>query len=150
LRAEEFLRILGRGLGAKASDTGRLLGLVGLSEHSRKFLKAYSRGMIQRLGLAIALLKQPRILILDEPALGLDPIGQHQLLSLLLELNKQGRTIFFSSHILSQIEKVAHRIGILHQGSLRFAGAINELLAKHGSLSLEESFLKEVTEKHDA
>lgn len=147
--AKEFLNILAWGLRLEPAQIESALMQVDLQEQGNKLIKTYSRGMIQRLGLAIALLKQPEVIILDEPALGLDPIGQNQMLSLLLELNKQGKTIFFSSHILSQIEKVAHRIGILHQGSLKFTGGTKELLAKHNSFSLEEAFLKEVAEKKD-
>lgn len=150
LSAAEFLRILAYGSAIKASRVDYYLEQVGLQEQRNKLIKGYSRGMLQRLGLAIALLKQPQVIILDEPTLGLDPIGQHQILGLLLELNRQGKTIFFSSHILSQIEKVAHRIAILHQGRLRFIGAIEELLAKHSSFSLEEAFLKEVAGNKDA
>lgn len=150
LSAGEFLSILAYGLAIKASRVDYCLEQVGLQEQRNKLIKGYSRGMIQRLGLAIALLKQPEVIILDEPALGLDPIGQNQMLGLLLELNQQGKTIFFSSHILSQIEKVAHRIGILHRGTLRFAGGIKDFLAKHNSFSLEEAFLKEVAGNKDA
>ena len=144
LKAGEFLRILGRGLGAKTNQVDRLLELVGLKEHSRKYIKAFSRGMIQRLGLALCLLKDPEVLILDEPALGLDILGQRQVLELIAGLNRQGKTIFFTSHILSQIEKTCARIGIIHRGRIRFAGPAEELMGKHSVLSLEEAFLREI------
>lgn len=144
LRAKEFLRILGWGLDAKTKDANRLLELVGLNGHSHKYIKTYSRGMIQRLGLAACLLKNPEVIILDEPALGLDPLGQKQLLDMLYALNQQGKTIFFSSHILSQIEKVCTRIGIIHAGRIRFIGAGAEIMQKHNASCLEEAFLKEI------
>lgn len=144
LKAEEFLRILGYGLGARTKDVKRLLELVDLKEHSRKYLKTYSRGMIQRLGLAACLLKNPEVIILDEPTLGLDPLGQKQVLEMLSSLNQQGKTIFFSSHILSQLEKVCARIGIIHCGRIRFIGAAQEVIQKHNAFSLEEAFLREI------
>jgi ABC-type multidrug transport system ATPase subunit len=144
LTAGELLKILSWGLNLKASQIDACLEQVGLKEQKNKFIGAYSRGMVQRLGLAIALLKQPQVVILDEPTLGLDPIGQSQILRLIVNLNKQGKTIFFSSHILSQIEKVAGRVGIIHQGKLRFVGSVKQIMDKHHSSSLEEAFLKEV------
>ena len=144
LKAGEFLRILGRGLGAKTNQVDRLLELVGLKEHSRKYIKAFSRGMIQRLGLAVCLLKDPEVLILDEPALGLDILGQRQVLELISGLNQQGKTVFFTSHILSQIEKTCARIGIIHRGRISFSGSAEELTRKHNVPGLEEAFLREI------
>ena len=144
LKAGEFLRVLGRGLGAKTNQVDRLLELVGLKEHSRKYIKAFSRGMIQRLGLAVCLLKDPRVLILDEPALGLDILGQRQVLELIGGLNQQGKTIFFTSHIFSQIEQTCARIGVLHQGRIKFSGPAKELTGKHNVSGLEEAFLREI------
>lgn len=144
LSAREFLEILCWGLNLKTGYIDSCLKDVGLINQKNKLIKAYSRGMIQRLGLAIALLKQPQVIILDEPTLGLDPIGQNQILSLLIDLHSQGKTIFFSSHIFSQIEKVCNRIGIIHQGKLGFVGSIKDFLDKHHSPTLEEGFLKEV------
>lgn len=144
LNAQEFLEILCWGLSIKTNRIDSCLKDVGLINQKNKLIKAYSRGMIQRLGLAIALLKQPEVIILDEPTLGLDPIGQNQILSLLIDLHRQGKTIFFSSHIFSQIEKVCDRIGIIHQGKLRFVGSIKGFLDKYPGSMLEEGFLKEV------
>lgn len=145
LTANELLTIFAWGMNLKASRIQACLEQVGLVEQKDKLIKAYSRGMVQRLGLALVLLKEPDIIILDEPTLGLDTLGQAQILSLLRELNKKGKTIFFSSHILAQIEKVCHRIGIIHQGKLIFTGNLKELIHKYNSPSLEEAFLKEVS-----
>ncbi|MBI4846614.1 MAG: ABC transporter ATP-binding protein [Candidatus Omnitrophica bacterium] len=144
LKAVELLNILSWGIVSQYNNTDSLLGLVGLLENKNKYIGAYSRGMIQRLGLACALLKDPQVLILDEPTLGLDPLGQRSMIELLKQLNGQGKTIFFSSHILSQIEKVCARVGIIDKGSLKFTGMVSEIIRKHKVLSLEDAFLKEV------
>ena len=144
LRGREFLQILGWGLNVTSQKVEDLLRLVGLQEQGNKMIKAYSRGMIQRLGLACALLKNPPALVLDEATLGLDPLGQRDVLNLMVQLNREGKTIFFSSHILSQIERVCTRIGILHAGQMRFIGRVGELIDKHQTQQLEEAFLKEI------
>lgn len=144
LKAIEFLKILKSGINNKTQDINALIELAGLQEHRNKYIKAYSRGMIQRLGLACALLKDPEVIILDEPTLGLDPLGQRQVLELLFNLNKEGKTIFFSSHILSQIEKVCTRIGILHDGIIKYVGKVEEIINKHKVSYLEDAFLEEI------
>ncbi len=144
LKAVEFLKILSWGLDSKPDIANILLEKVGLKDQENKYIKTYSRGMIQRLGLAGALLKDPQLIVLDEPTLGLDPLGQQYVLDLLADLNKKGKTIFFSSHILSQIEKVCTRIGIIHAGKMRYIGRVREIVAKHRAQSLEEAFLKEI------
>lgn len=140
LNAEEFLNILGLGLGSP--DVAVLLEQVGLD--GRKKIKAYSKGMIQRLGLATALIKNPQFIILDEPTSGLDPVGQSRILSLLKKLNKQGKTVLFSSHDLFQVQSICDRVGIIHNGSIKFTGRIEELLSKNNCDSLGEAFLNEV------
>jgi ABC-2 type transport system ATP-binding protein len=144
LNAAEFLRILSWSFDLKAKDINSLFKLVGLWEHRKKPIRAYSRGMIQRLGLASCLLKDPEVVILDEPTLGLDPLGQKMVLNLLAELNKNGKTIFFSSHSLSQIEGLCTRIAIIHEGCIVFVGTVEELFRKHNVSSLEAAFLEEV------
>jgi len=142
LSTGEFLRLLGLGISVSKTHLELLFEKTGLSPDKK--IKDYSRGMIQRLGLAIALLKDPEFVMLDEPTLGLDPIAQQQMLTWLKELNNQGKTIFFSSHYLSHVEKLCHRIAIMHQGGLRFVGPTGDFLNKHNTGSLEEAFLKEV------
>lgn len=144
LKAVEFLKILSGGLKQNSRRVDSLFELVGLDKHKNKYIKMYSRGMIQRLGIATALLKDPEVLVLDEPTLGLDPLGQRQILRLLVALNKEGKTIFFSSHIISQIEKVCTRIGVIHHGKIKFVGSITELIAEHNVSGLEDAFLREV------
>jgi ABC-2 type transport system ATP-binding protein len=101
-----------------AERAPRVIAQVGLALDVKKRLGEYSKGMLQRAGLAQALLHDPELLVLDEPVSGLDPLGLKEMRQLLLELNKQGKTIFFSSHIISEAEKLCHRVGIIHQGHL--------------------------------
>ena len=140
LSARKNLMVLASLMGLKSDRVDQTLEMVGLDYADKKKLKAYSVGMKQRLGLAIALLNDPQLLILDEPANGLDPKGIIELRNLLLVLQKEhGKTIFISSHILDELEKVATNIAIIHNGELRFDGTKEELTNETGSL--EQSFL---------
>jgi len=147
LKGADFLNAMAWGLGASKQEPLRLLNLVGLNAHLNKPIRAYSRGMIQRLGLACALLRDPAVIILDEPTLGLDPLGQKQMLDLLIALNKQGKTVFFSSHTLSQIEKVCTRVAVLDKGLISYCGPVGEFQDKYQVQSLEEAFLREIAVK---
>lgn len=144
LNGEEFLQILGQGLRVTHSAVSLLLREVDLD--AKKKVKKYSKGMVQRLGLATALLKNPEFIILDEPTGGLDPVGQSKILNLLKNLNSSGKTILFSSHDLFHVQRICDRIGIIHQGKIKFTGTIQELLQKNGCDSLGSAFLKEVGE----
>ena len=130
------LRILGRidGIGPKAVDAA--LARVGLAERADDPVKAYSLGMKQRLGIAAALLKDPAVLILDEPANGLDPAGIVEVRELLRRLGGEGRTVFVSSHILSEIQQTADRVAILARGRCVAAGPVREVLASRGGTGL--------------
>jgi ABC-2 type transport system ATP-binding protein len=142
LSASEFLRLLGYGISVSRSHCDMLFEKTELNPDKK--IKDYSRGMIQRLGLAIALLKDPEFIMLDEPTLGLDPIAQQKMLNWFKELNVQGKTIFFTSHYLSHVEKLCHQIAVIHQGKIRFVGPTVEFLEKHKTGTLEDAFLKEV------
>jgi ABC-2 type transport system ATP-binding protein len=107
-----------------------LLRLVGLGKGSDRPVRGYSRGMTQRLALAQALMNDPDLLILDEPMSNLDPIGRKDVRDIILNLKEQGKTIFFSSHILSDAEMIADRIGILNEGRLVQVGTMSELVDK--------------------
>ena len=111
----------------RKARTEELLDLVGLGEERAKKVKAYSHGMLKRLGLAQALLHDPHVLILDEPAGGLDPYGIIFFRNLVKELNKQGKTIFLSSHILSEVEKTCDRVAIIDAGRIVVSGTPREL-----------------------
>ena len=115
---------------------------IGLGPHQKKHLKEYSKGMLQRAGLAQSLLHDPDLLILDEPVSGLDPLGLKDMRQLLARLNSQGKTIFFSSHIISEAEKLCHRVGILQQGKLQRVLKRQEWSGHEGRL--EELFLETI------
>ncbi len=108
----------------------QLLELVGLSQTDarKKLLRRYSKGMLQRVGMAQALINEPDLVFLDEPMSGLDPVGRYQMREIILALKAAGKTIFFNSHILSEVEQICDRIAILAQGELICSGSLNELL----------------------
>jgi ABC-2 type transport system ATP-binding protein len=108
----------------------QLLELVGLSQADaqKKLLRRYSKGMLQRVGMAQALINEPDLVFLDEPMSGLDPVGRYQMREIILSLKTAGKTIFFNSHILSEVEQICDRIAILAQGELICSGSLNELL----------------------
>jgi ABC-2 type transport system ATP-binding protein len=105
------------------------LNLVGL-EHARdRRLAGYSKGMLQRIGLAQALIQQPRLLVLDEPTAGVDPAGSREIRDLILDFKKRGITVLLCSHLLSQVQEICDRIGILHKGVLVREGRLDELIS---------------------
>jgi ABC-2 type transport system ATP-binding protein len=134
LTGQEFLTYCGRLLGVSRDRTleqvPALLHEVGLERAARQQIRKYSKGMVQRLGLAQALLGDPTLLILDEPMSGLDPIGRKEVRDLILRQRVAGRTVFFSTHILPDVEMICDRVGILVGGRLVKSGQINELLGE--------------------
>jgi ABC-2 type transport system ATP-binding protein len=131
LTAEELLDYYGRLFGMPAADRRRrasvTLDRLGIGAERRLQLRKFSKGMLQRLGLAQALLNDPDVLFLDEPMSGLDPLGRRDVRALVLELRDQGRTIFFSSHILSDAEALCSRVAIVAKGRLAAAGRLSDL-----------------------
>ncbi|MBF2049589.1 MAG: ABC transporter ATP-binding protein [Elainella sp. C42_A2020_010] len=107
-----------------------LLDLVGLAQSAarKKQLRQYSKGMLQRIGMAQALINDPQVVFLDEPMSGLDPLGRYQMREIILALKSQGKTIFFNSHVLSDVEKICDRVAILARGELLCIGSLQELL----------------------
>ncbi len=122
LTAVEYLKFSGKMYGLSrqeiSSRTEELLSLIGLKGKEAVRIRSFSRGMLQRLGMAQALIHNPDLLILDEPLTGLDPSGRRDFRDLILSLKQQGKTIFFSSHILADAEMISDRVGILNQGRL--------------------------------
>src|SRR5262245_59725632 len=133
LTAEELLVYLaglcGYGPAERRTRAARALGDVGIAEDRRRPLRQYSKGMIQRVGLAQALINDPELVIFDEPMSGLDPVGRREVRDLILRLRDDGRTILFSSHILSDAELLCTRVGILSKGTLVASGTIPEVPA---------------------
>jgi ABC-2 type transport system ATP-binding protein len=110
-------------------------------EPARKHLiKTYSKGMQQRIGLAQALINNPDLLILDEPTSGLDPLGRMKVREIIQRLKNEGKTVFFSSHELGEVETVCDRVAIIDQGGLKAVGRVSDLVARHGT-NLEKAFL---------
>jgi ABC-2 type transport system ATP-binding protein len=106
---------------------GDLLALVGLADRAKDRVKKYSKGMLQRLGLAQSLLHDPKLLILDEPTDGLDPRARADMRSIIKRLQQQGVTIFLNSHILHEVEMICDRVAILDRGDLRYCGTVNDV-----------------------
>lgn len=128
LTGEENLDIVRKILGLPKSSVSEALELVGLTQFRKRLAKKYSLGMKQRLGLASALIGKPPILILDEPTNGLDPVGIHEIRTLIRSLPQQfDCTVLVSSHLLSEIELMADNIGILNHGRLLFEGTLEQL-----------------------
>ncbi len=131
LTAEELLHYFARLFGIGAADrkarVNELLDRVGLGAERRMQLRKYSKGMVQRVGIAQALINNPEIVFLDEPMSGLDPLGRRDIRTLILDLRDKGTTIFFSSHILSDAETPCHRVAIVAGGRLATSGRLPEM-----------------------
>lgn len=137
-RALDFFAKL-YGVHERRSRIEELLHLVGLAERRNSKVKEFSKGMRQRLGIAQALLNNPKVLILDEPTANLDPLGRKDVKDLLIRLKDQGTTVFISSHVLTEIERVCDRVAILHKGQLLTVGTVDELTREK---SLEDVFVE--------
>jgi len=133
LTAEELLGYFGDLFGYSGSDrrkrVSNLLDRVGIGAERRLQLRKFSKGMIQRVGIAQALLNDPEVVFLDEPMSGLDPLGRRDVRSLILELRDQGRTVFFSSHILADAEALCRRVAVVAGGRLAASGTLSDILA---------------------
>ena len=145
LSAYEFLVFLGKLFKIKKEERERrikdVLNLVGLTSTKKTRIKEFSKGMSQRLGIAATLINDPEILFLDEPMSGLDPLGRKRVKDIILTLKKNGKTIFFSSHILAEIEEICDRIGIIHKGRLIYTGEVKTIKEKS---SLEKFFINTI------
>ena len=145
LTAHEYLRYAGRlsGLSAETIRTrsDELLTKLKLEQAADRRISGYSKGMQQRAAIAAALIHNPQLVVLDEPMSGLDPLGRKLVFDLIAELKKQGKTVFISSHVLTDIERLCDRAGIIVQGKLWHEGRVAEL-----TMPLEELFLQTVAE----
>jgi ABC-2 type transport system ATP-binding protein len=133
LTAEEVLAYFAKLFGYSGADVtqrvSRVLDEVGLAGQRRMPLRQLSKGLVQRVGLAQALINDPEVIFLDEPMSGLDPLGRRQVRDLILKLRERGCTVFFSSHILSDAETLCSRVGIMAQGRLVASGRVSEMIA---------------------
>lgn len=131
----ELLHYYGTLSGVSAADRRaripRLLEQVGLAEHRSVQLRKFSKGMLQRVGIAQAVLHEPEVVFLDEPMSGLDPLGRREIRDFIETLNREGKTVFFSTHILSDAEALCHRIAVLNHGELRGVGVMAELMSQN-------------------
>ncbi len=145
LTAEELLRFYARIFRIPKAETeqriDRILKLVELEHARKRQIRTYSKGMQQRAGLAQALINDPDLLILDEPTSGLDPLGRMKVRDIIQRLRNDGKTVFFSSHELGEVETVCDRVAILHQGELKVEGSVEELKQQYQT-HLEAIFLK--------
>jgi ABC-2 type transport system ATP-binding protein len=144
LTGEEFLGLCGHLNGLSRAEivrgSQRMLSRVGLDGAGRTAIRKYSKGMMQRLGLAQALLHEPELVILDEPMSGLDPVGRMEVRNLILELKASGKTVFFSSHIISDVEALCDRVIILLKGRKVAEGRVEELVGGEGIRYVELLF----------
>jgi ABC-2 type transport system ATP-binding protein len=141
LTAQELLHYYGRLSGVDAKQLSRkvegVLEQVKLSNSATVQLRKFSKGMLQRVGIAQAILHDPKVVFLDEPMSGLDPMGRREVRSLIEDLKARGKTVFFSTHILSDAEALCDRVGVIHNGELRGVGAVAELTAGvHGQVEI--------------
>jgi ABC-2 type transport system ATP-binding protein len=142
LKGRELLDIYGRMYGMTKEERGKqvpkLLDMVGLRERENDLVGTYSKGMQQRLGMAQALLNEPKLVILDEPSLGLDPTGMVEIREIMKEMGKEGVTIFLSSHLLHEVEQVCTHVTIINKGVAIASGTLEQISAKvRGPLTIE-------------
>jgi ABC-2 type transport system ATP-binding protein len=146
LTAEDLLRFYAKIFGLTRAETdqriAQLLKLVELEPAAKRPIKSYSKGMQQRVGIAQSLINNPDLLILDEPTSGLDPLGRQKVREIIQRLKSEGKTVFFSSHELGEVEAVCDHVAIVHQGELKALGTVAEISAGHANL--EQAFLKVV------
>ena len=145
LTAEELLRFYGKIFDIPSAELeqriDRVLRLVELEHARKRLIRTYSKGMQQRVGLAQALINNPDLLILDEPTSGLDPLGRMKVRQIIQRLHDEGKTVFFSSHELGEVETVCDRVGILHEGRLKVEGRVSDLVERY-QMNLEQIFLQ--------
>jgi ABC-2 type transport system ATP-binding protein len=134
LTAREYLGLVGRCFNMSAGiikrESERVLALLELDDAANRPIRGYSKGMVQRLGLAQAILHNPDLFILDEPMSGLDPVGRALVKQIMRDLRHQGKTVFFSTHVIADVEAVCDRVGIVAKGELRVETAVSAIIAE--------------------
>jgi ABC-2 type transport system ATP-binding protein len=152
LTAEETIRYYGKICGMKGKKLedriNELLPLVGLEEARHRRVGGFSKGMLQRIGLAQALVQDPRLLVLDEPTAGVDPVGSRQIRDLIMSLRELGKTVLLTSHLLEQVQEVCDRVGIMSRGVMMREGTLENLVTVESQTEyLVENATPELTEK---
>lgn len=155
LTGAETLRFFGKLCGLRGSQLQKrideLLELVGLTDARHRRLGTYSKGMLQRIGLAQALINEPKLVVLDEPTAGVDPAGSREIRNLIVDLKRRGITVLLSSHLLAQVQEICDHVGILANGALVREGRLEELIAIENQTELilenaSDALVKEVEE----
>ena len=150
LSGREFLSFCGRLFGLDAGErkarAGALLKDVGLEAAAGVHLRKYSKGMLQRIGIAQALINDPRLVLLDEPMTGLDPVGRIEVKRIIQRLHAQGRTVLFNSHILADVEELCTKIAVMKGGRIVWSGSVREALAEDPR-GLEAFFMRVVADE---
>ncbi len=148
--AEQLLDFMGRMFGlpvqARKEKIRQLLDLVGLTEWGKRRIGKYSKGMVQRLSVAVALVNDPMVLIMDEPTIGMDPEATAHFRDLFTNLSKEGKTIFISSHLLDEVQRICTHVGMINKGKIVFTGAIDQMLEAFTQQWVVEAELEKVTE----
>lgn len=149
LTGREFLRFNGKFFISNNEELEEridiLLKKIGLEKAGNKFLSEYSKWMLQRVGLAQSIINKPKLLFLDEPMSGLDPIGRKMVKDLLVELREEGTTIFFNTHILSDVESICNKISIIYNGRI----IVNSEKVKDINWSVEDFFMEQIEQQED-
>jgi ABC-2 type transport system ATP-binding protein len=147
--AKQLLDLMGKmfemPLQARRERIGQLLSLVGLEEWADKKIGKYSKGMVQRLSVALALINDPKVLIMDEPTIGMDPEATAHFRNLFVDLSKMGKTIFISSHLLDEVQRVCTHVGMINKGKMVFSGSIEEVLEAFTQQWVIEAEVENVT-----
>jgi len=154
LTADEFLDFFGNLFNvpdaALKQRSKQLLELVSLSDSGSKPIRKFSKGMLQRLGIAQALINDPDLIFLDEPNSGLDPVGRRDIRQIIMGLKQQGKTIFLNSHLLADVNELCDRIMILHRGRCVAEGAVKEISSSGNYRDLEQYFMEAVEKAETA
>jgi len=148
---EQLLDFMGKMFGlatqARKESVKQLLDLVGLKEWGNKKIGKYSKGMVQRLSVALALINDPMVLIMDEPTIGMDPEATAHFRNLFTNLSKQGKTVFISSHLLDEVQRICTHVGMINKGRMVFDGQISQVLEAFTQQWVIEAELEKVTPK---
>ncbi len=146
---EQLLDFTGKMFGVSSQvrreRVGQLLDLVGLQEAGKRKIGKYSKGMIQRLSVAMALINDPEVLIMDEPTIGMDPEATAHFRNLLVDLSKQGKTVFISSHLLDEVQRICTHIGMINRGKIVFTGPMGQVLEAFTQRWVVEAELENMT-----